>query len=324
MTADNEPTAAELAAMRGEFDAPTVKQAMNAQVADGTYGPEYTAGYETAEAGQAATAGHTAGWYRGHADALQDARDTLTPNELAEILSAQNQRLARESNIDPRLPEHGDMSRCTDSAPCGDAGCCRCVPPGPDWWVRAIAGTCSHGGHGWDGETCSDAPAELVDCEECGAPCDGTLTAYSELFDEDMPVCPDCHVMCTLVSPDEVTAIGLRGEAEDTSAEDAYAAQYLATDGFTREADDFSQCAPMFAAIEPGMAWLRAQDSGLVTYSVYGGADYGEVVLISLDLEFAQLVAGWRTKPYGEPICRSERMCGTWLYDDRFDTDRWS
>jgi hypothetical protein len=29
----------------------------------------------------------------------------------------------------------------------------------PAWWERAIAGECSHGGHGWDGETCSDAPS---------------------------------------------------------------------------------------------------------------------------------------------------------------------
>jgi len=32
------------------------------------------------------------------------------------------------------------------------------VPANPDWWERAVAGACSHGGHGWDGETCSDAP----------------------------------------------------------------------------------------------------------------------------------------------------------------------
>jgi hypothetical protein len=29
--------------------------------------------------------------------------------------------------------------------------------PNPDWWERAIAGLCSHGGHGPD-ETCDDAP----------------------------------------------------------------------------------------------------------------------------------------------------------------------
>jgi hypothetical protein len=28
----------------------------------------------------------------------------------------------------------------------------------PERWERAIAGQCSHGGHGWDGETCDDAP----------------------------------------------------------------------------------------------------------------------------------------------------------------------
>jgi hypothetical protein len=30
----------------------------------------------------------------------------------------------------------------------------------PEWWERAVAGLCSHGGHGWDGDTCSDAPAQ--------------------------------------------------------------------------------------------------------------------------------------------------------------------
>jgi hypothetical protein len=29
----------------------------------------------------------------------------------------------------------------------------------PRWWENAVAGTCSHGGHGWDGDTCDDAPA---------------------------------------------------------------------------------------------------------------------------------------------------------------------
>lgn len=42
-------------------------------------------------------------------------------------------------------------------------------------------------------------PDELVSCEECSAPCDGTLTAWSELFGEDMPVCPDCYRMCQLM-----------------------------------------------------------------------------------------------------------------------------
>lgn len=31
------------------------------------------------------------------------------------------------------------------------------VPASPVAWERAVAGVCSHGGHGWDGETCSDA-----------------------------------------------------------------------------------------------------------------------------------------------------------------------
>jgi hypothetical protein len=35
-------------------------------------------------------------------------------------------------------------------------------PPNPAWWESAVAGTCSHGGHGPDGETCDDAPPEDV------------------------------------------------------------------------------------------------------------------------------------------------------------------
>jgi hypothetical protein len=112
-----------------------------------------------------------------------------------------------------------------------------------------------------DADVCADHAPELVDCEECGAPCDGTLTAHSELFGEDVPVCPNCHRMCTLTSASKMTVPGfLRGEstdgcvcrlgpdcpnpgqcgasaiAEDTEAEDAYAAAYRATDGFTRPA----------------------------------------------------------------------------------------
>ncbi len=30
----------------------------------------------------------------------------------------------------------------------------------PRWWENAVAGICTHGGHDWDGETCSDAPAD--------------------------------------------------------------------------------------------------------------------------------------------------------------------
>jgi hypothetical protein len=33
----------------------------------------------------------------------------------------------------------------------------------PEWWERAVAGVCSHGGHGWNGETCSDAPVSWLD-----------------------------------------------------------------------------------------------------------------------------------------------------------------
>ena len=33
----------------------------------------------------------------------------------------------------------------------------------PEWWERAIAGVCSHGGHGWDGDTCSDADSEAIE-----------------------------------------------------------------------------------------------------------------------------------------------------------------
>ena len=32
--------------------------------------------------------------------------------------------------------------------------------PGPEWWQAAVSGQCSHGGHGWDGETCNDDAAD--------------------------------------------------------------------------------------------------------------------------------------------------------------------
>ena len=53
----------------------------------------------------------------------------------------------------------------------------------PEWWERAISGTCSHGGHGWDGDTCSDAPDH--DCGEPGRPvevaqCPGCWDVWDE------------------------------------------------------------------------------------------------------------------------------------------------
>jgi hypothetical protein len=54
-------------------------------------------------------------------------------------------------------------------------------------------------------------PDELVSCEECSAPCDGTLTAYSELMGEDVPVCPNCRAMCALL---DAVAVPVPGEAE--------------------------------------------------------------------------------------------------------------
>jgi hypothetical protein len=38
-------------------------------------------------------------------------------------------------------------------------------PPNPRWWEAAVRGTCSHGGHEWDGETCDDGER----CPRCGA-----------------------------------------------------------------------------------------------------------------------------------------------------------
>jgi hypothetical protein len=60
----------------------------------------------------------------------------------------------------------------------------------------------------------SQTDTELVSCEECSAPCDGTLTAWSELFGKDVPVCPDCYRMCTLATPAEIDA-ELSGPATD-------------------------------------------------------------------------------------------------------------
>ncbi len=35
-------------------------------------------------------------------------------------------------------------------------------------WERAVAGVCSHGGHGWDGEECSDIADAHAKCKFCG------------------------------------------------------------------------------------------------------------------------------------------------------------
>jgi hypothetical protein len=34
------------------------------------------------------------------------------------------------------------------------------APANPAWWTAAIEGTCTHGGHGYDGDECTDAPAD--------------------------------------------------------------------------------------------------------------------------------------------------------------------
>jgi hypothetical protein len=35
--------------------------------------------------------------------------------------------LALAGNVDPNQPGHGDVARCTETAPCGDSGCGRCA-----------------------------------------------------------------------------------------------------------------------------------------------------------------------------------------------------
>ena len=41
---------------------------------------------------------------------------------------------------------------------------------------------------------------ELTECENCGAPCDGSCTAQSELTGEDLPICVACVPLLTLVA----------------------------------------------------------------------------------------------------------------------------
>ena len=43
--------------------------------------------------------------------------------------------------------------------------------------MLAQGGECSHGGHGWDGETCSEIPAPDAHAE-CCAPCEHCLPGY--------------------------------------------------------------------------------------------------------------------------------------------------
>lgn len=62
----------------------------------------------------------------------------------------------------------------------------------PRWWEAAIAGTCSHGGHGWDGDTCDDAPAQATD-----------ETGSQETSDEETSEnCPRCGAINWGQTPD--------------------------------------------------------------------------------------------------------------------------
>lgn len=90
--------------------------------------------------------------------------------------------------------------------------------------------TCGRNAHRpdspWQGHPYT-APAELVSCENCSAPCDGTLTAYSELCGGDMPVCPQCYVSLTLVVIDGLVytaTLSLTAQADVLSALDRWEA----------------------------------------------------------------------------------------------------
>jgi hypothetical protein len=62
-------------------------------------------------------------------------------------------------NVDPNQPGHGDMARCTETAPCGDSGCDRCA----EWPVEAI----------------DDAP-EIIDPRQCSSERGGVVCVLDE------------------------------------------------------------------------------------------------------------------------------------------------
>lgn len=57
----------------------------------------------------------------------------------------------------------------------------------PEWWERAVAGLCSHGGHGDDGETCSDYYADSImaeiDHDISIGQVPATVASFAELHD---------------------------------------------------------------------------------------------------------------------------------------------
>jgi hypothetical protein len=79
----------------------------------------------------------------------------------SEILAVQDSMLTdltpeQRARYDALMDPHAGC----ESAPyCGCDPRCKVTSTNPGWWERAVAGECSHGGHGWDGETCSDAPS---------------------------------------------------------------------------------------------------------------------------------------------------------------------
>jgi hypothetical protein len=68
--------------------------------------------------------------------------------------------------------------------------------------------------------------SELTECENCGAPCDGSCTARSELTGEDLPVCVTCVPLLTLVAggpaggSGKAWAAGYRRAQEDEARRD--------------------------------------------------------------------------------------------------------
>jgi hypothetical protein len=126
-------------------------------------------------------------------------------------LAASNATQPLKLNIEPVVaqPAKDDVSGAHNSKRCTTCGRNAHRPDSP-----------------WQGHPYT-APAELVSCENCSAPCDGTLTAYSELCGGDMPVCPQCYVSLTLVVIDGLVytaTLSLTAQADVLSALDRWEA----------------------------------------------------------------------------------------------------
>jgi hypothetical protein len=85
-------------------------------------------------------------------------------------------------------------------------------------------------------------------------------------------------------------------------------------EGQPADSDEFAGCPPMFPAVALGKPWLRLQDAGVTTWTVYDERFDGDHVLqltpagTFWDGDFAMRIAA------GRPVSRDYMLCGTWVH----------